>query len=174
MSRYAVLAAVLTVMTATAGVRAQATAPKAQTPPAAEKAPQAKPAPPETLPPGQPINIKLDVTITDQSGPGEPSKKTVSMLVADRAAGSIRSTANNVRATLNVDASPQVLPNGTIKVQLGLEYNPQKGDGPPTGSSLNQRVAIVLTSGKPLVLSQAADPLSDRKITVEVRAEILK
>jgi hypothetical protein len=35
-------------------------------------------------------------------------------------------------------------------------------------------VAIVLTSGKPLVLSQAADPLSDRKITVEVRADILK
>jgi hypothetical protein len=32
----------------------------------------------------------------------------------------------------------------------------------------------VLTSGKPLVLSQAADPLSDRKITVEVRADILK
>ena len=173
MLRY-VLAAVLTLMTATAGVRAQATAPKAQTPPAVEKAPQAKPAPPETLPPGQPINIKLDVTITDQSGPGEPSKKTVSMLVADRAAGSIRSTANNVRATLNVDASPQLLPNGTIKVQLGLEYNPQKGDGPPTGSSLNQRVAIVLSPGKPLVLSQAADPLSDRKITVEVRADLLK
>jgi hypothetical protein len=42
------------------------------------------------------------------------------------------------------------------------------------GSSLNQRVVIVLEPNKPLMLSQAADPLSDRRITVEVRVSILK
>jgi hypothetical protein len=42
------------------------------------------------------------------------------------------------------------------------------------GSSLNQRVTIVIEPNKPLILSQAADPLSDRKITVEVRVSILK
>ena len=125
-------------------------------------------------PPGQPVNIKLDITITDQAGPGEPAKKTVSMTIADRAAGSIRSIANSRPGLLNMDATPQILPNGAIKVLLGLEYNPQKGDGPVTGSMLNQRVSIVLTPGKPMVLSQSADPLSDRKITVEVRADILK
>ena len=44
----------------------------------------------------------------------------------------------------------------------------------PGGSSLNQRVVIILEPGKPLLLSQAADPMSDRKITVEIRATILK
>jgi hypothetical protein len=174
MSRYVVFAAVLTLMTATSGVRAQNAAPRSGAPATAEKAP-AKPAPVEApAPAGQPVNIKLDLTITDQAGSGEASKKAVSMLVADRAGGSIRSIANSVRATLNVDATPQVLPNGLIRVQLALEYNPQRGEGPPTGSSLNQRVAIVLVPGKSQVLSQAADPLSDRKITVEVRAEIMK
>ena len=120
------------------------------------------------------MNVKLDITITDQGGSGDPAKRTVSMLVADRAAGSIRSIANSVRASLNVDATPQILPNGTIKVLLGLEYNPHRGDGPSTGSSLNQRVSVVLVPGKPMVLSQAADPLSDRKISVEIRGEILK
>jgi hypothetical protein len=148
---------------------AQTPAPAAKPGPAPTRTP-----PPADAPPGQPVNIKLDLTITDQIGPGEPSKKTVGMIVADRASGSIRSTANSVRATLNVDATPQILPSGTIKVLLALEYNPQRGDGPPTGSSFNQRVSIVLVPGRALQLSQAADPLSDRKITVEIRADILK
>ena len=133
------------------------------------------PAPREAPAPlGQPVNVKLDLTITDQLGPGDPAKKTVSLIVADRTVGSIRSTANNVRATLSVDANPQILSNGNVRVQLGVEYNPQKGDGPPTGSGLNQRITLVLVPGNAVLLSQAADPLSDRKITVEVRAEILK
>jgi hypothetical protein len=48
------------------------------------------------------------------------------------------------------------------------------GPPEPGGSSLNQRVGIILEGGKPLVISQAADPISDRKITVEIRATILK
>jgi hypothetical protein len=160
---------------------------------------QQKPTPPteqpQTVlprePPGQPVNVRLDLTITDQAGPGEPAKKTMSMIVADRAAGSIRTIGNNVRAMLNVDATPQILSNGSIRVILGLEYNPRQAAGSgatakgpsgetvsvpeiPGGSSLNQRVTIVVEPGKPLVLSQAADPISDRKITVEVRATILK
>ena len=32
----------------------------------------------------------------------------------------------------------------------------------------------MLQSGKPLVVSQAADPVSDRKVIVEVKATVLK
>jgi hypothetical protein len=167
--------------------------------PAAGAKPQTKPTPAPAdasntvrpaEPAGQAVNVKLDLTITDQMGPQEPAKKTITLIVADRAAGSIRSMGNNVRATLNVDATPQILSNGTIKVLLGLEYNPRQVQGKmqtaklPSGetvelpneggSSLNQRVSIVLVPGKPFMLSQAADPISDRKITVEIRAEILK
>ena len=155
-----------------------------------EKAPS-RPGPSESPSLGQPLNVKLDLTITDQQGPGEPAKKTVSLIVADRAGGAIRSAANIGRALINVDATPQIMANGNIRLQLGLEYNPRQPSVPTAdkvktgngevvdiprdaGSALQQRVAIVLTPGKPLLLSQAADPLSDRKITVEVRAEVLK
>ena len=179
MSRHVIGPAFIVLLFASAGSAQQAQS-RAQTPAPTEKPAvaqgQSRPVAPAEAPapPGQPVNVKLDLTISDQAGPGEPSKKTVSMIVADRAAGSIRSIANNVRATLNVDATPQILPNGTIKVLLGLEYNAHRGDGPPTGSSLNQRVSVVLMPGKPMVLSQAADPLSDRRISVEIRGEILK
>jgi hypothetical protein len=35
-------------------------------------------------------------------------------------------------------------------------------------------VTVVLDSGKPLLISKSADPLSDRTVTVEVKATIVK
>ena len=130
-------------------------------------------------PPGQPVNIKLDVTITDQTGPGDPLRKVVTMVVADRGSGSIRSTGSvrsQGRVQINVDAQPQILQSGGIRLMLRLEYNPRTlgTDAPTEWSSLNEQIGVLLQAGKPLVISQAADPASDRKISVEVLATILK
>jgi hypothetical protein len=153
---------------------------------AAKSEAEPAPAPRPAEPAGQPLNVKLDVTITDQVGPGQPAKKTVSLVVADRASGSIRSWGNTVRASLNVDATPTVLSNGTVRLSLGLEYNPRQEPSAPAaaekvtepardgGTSLNERIAVLLDPGKPMVISQAADPMSDRRITVEVRATVMK
>ena len=145
---------------------------------------------------GQPVNVRLDLTITDQTGPGEPTRKTVTMLLSDRQSGSIRSR-GQVRVagrgwenvTINVDARPVILREGSIRVEFGLEYQPRgAGDTPPpaggTGptipplepasSNLNQRLSVILDSGKPLVISQAADPASDRRISVELKATVMK
>ena len=105
-------------------------------------------------------------------------------------AGSIRSIGNSERAIINVDATPQILPNGNVRVQLGSRQPAQGtrggarsrlpgGDtagGPEEagGSSLNQRATIVLEPTSRSSCRRPADPLSDRKITVEVRASILK
>ena len=128
---------------------------------------------------GQPVNIKLDVTITDQTGPGEPIRKVVTLIVADRTNGSIRSTGSvrsQGRVQINVDARPQILQSGVIRLMMGLEYNPRTlgNDAPTEWSSLNEQLGVVLQPGKPLLVSQAADPASDRKITVELTATILK
>jgi hypothetical protein len=64
---------------------------------------------------------------------------------------------------INVDARPQILPTGNIRVTLSLEYQ-----------AFIQQQTVVVESGKPLVLTQTADPLSDRRVTVEMRATILK
>ena len=128
---------------------------------------------------GQPVNVRLDLTITDQTGPGEPLKKVVTMVVADYSNGSIRSTGSvrtQGRVQINVDARPQILPSGAIRLALGLEYNPRTlgNDAPTEWSSLNEQIGVVLQPGKPLVISQAADPASDRKISVEVLATVMK
>lgn len=148
--------------------------------------------------PALPVNIKIEVTITDQAGANPGAKKTVSMIVGDRQRNSIRSSAsvavpvrnsantltvpavNYRNVTINVDARPSIVakePN-KISMDFGLEYLPKTAGGAeelePGMSTLNERLGLLLESGKPLIVSQAADPTSDRKITVEVTATILK
>jgi hypothetical protein len=151
-------------------------------------------------PPALPLNIKIEVSITDQTGSGTPAKKEVSMIAADRQNTSIRSNASvpvkipasttdqipmtmrttMQNVTINVDARPSILvkePNKVL-VRLGLEYLPKLGrteEGSEAGmSAFSEQLGLILESGKPLVISQAADPTSDRRITVQVTATILK
>jgi len=142
-------------------------------------------------PVGQPVNIKLEITITDQAGP-EPAKKVVTMLLADRAVGSIRSNGvqripseGNYPVSINVDATPTMLTDGNIRLNLGLEYQPRPSSSPSPSqsdqmltsarmSTLNERLSIIVQDGKPILISQAADPGSDRRITVELKATVVK
>jgi hypothetical protein len=149
-----------------------------QPPPAQTKTEKPEKAPP---PEGQPVNIKIDLTITDQDGRGEPAKRTVSMIVADRMNGSIRSQAQVIGGRvviLNVDASPVILRDGALRLGLALEYLPkptsEAASSGATLASLNERLTLMVTPGKPMIVSQAADPTSDRKIAVEVLATLMK
>lgn len=143
--------------------------------PAAEQPPPPPQARPE--PAGQTINIRVELTITDQTGTAEALKKSVTILAADRARASVRNEVPN-RGFINVDANPQALPSGAIRMTLGLEYMPSVpgtgGEPQTTLSRLNQHITVVLESGKPLVISQAADPTSDRKVTVQVTATVVR
>jgi glucose/arabinose dehydrogenase len=142
----------------------------------------AKPPAPE----GLPTNIKIELTITDQIGPAEPAKRTVNMVVADRKNGSIRSSGRvnfpgqSVPVFLNVDATPAIVKDGLMRIDLTLEYVPKatsegSGSGAPENrGTLNQRMSLMVDSGKPIVISQASDPLLDRKITVELTATVVK
>lgn len=148
---------------------------------------------PEAPPPaparrtGQPINIRVDVTITDQRNSAAPVRKTVTVVVADNFSGRIRSSAEStsgINMPLNVDAEPQLLADGKIRLMLNLQYDlPSGGDGEtPTNANvgpirrtqLQENLPLILESGKSMVVAQSADPIGDRQVTVEVKATILK
>jgi hypothetical protein len=173
----------------TAAKESPASKPKAPADTPKADRPGAKAAP---EPVALPINIKIEVSITDQTGTNQPAKKLVTMIARDQGNNSIRSSAsvpvkgpnsmvmNYRNVTINVDASPRVVTKEPTKIflSLGLEYLPKSAGGAeelePGMSQLNERLSLVLESGKPMIVSQAADPTSDRKITVEVTATILK
>jgi hypothetical protein len=132
-------------------------------------------------------NVQIEVTLTDQAGAGAADKKTVSMIASSGNWGKIRSAATVIvigeppyAVDLNVDARPFVTVDGQIQLEMTLVYAPVKAAGDPKEgpkqrpSGINQSQTVVLQSGKSLMVSQAADPLSNRKVTVEVKATILK
>lgn len=130
-------------------------------------------------------NVRLALTITDQTtANAAPIKKVISMLLAERGNGRVRSsgmvrgdTPSGYVVTLNADAYISRVEGDRIRVDVTVEYAPAGPEGAgqgQRGSPLNQSVTVVLASGKPTVIVQAADPLTDRKVTLEATATIVR
>ena len=131
-------------------------------------------------------NVRIELTITDQRSEGPAVIKTVTATVADRSNARIRtsgavSTPMGMRdVVLNVDASPNLVNVSGVskmRVVLAIEYRPVARESDTersTTPSINEQLTVILEDGKPLVISQSADPSTDRKVKVEVKATILR
>jgi hypothetical protein len=139
-----------------------------ETPAAQRPAEQVQPA----RSPAQLANIRIELTIMDQRSDAPGAPKTVTMLIEDRQSARIRTGRGN--ASLNVDGRPEILREGRIRVTLSLEYTPQEGPERAAPMPIQESVTALLEDGKPLVVSQSADPSGDRKVRLEVKATIVK
>ena len=151
-------------------------APVAVAPPPPPPAPPAPPAPPT---PRQAINVKVDLTITEEGGGGPLVKKTVSAVAADGFNASVREVAMAQAkdpVPLNLDAFPAILANGKIRLQCSVQYLSAQARDSETRArtDIKQNFVLILDSGKTQVVTQATDPVTDRKVTVEVMATILR
>jgi len=156
--------------------------PRSATPAAAPAVPAPVPPPRRT---GQPINVRIDLSINDQRAGSAPIKRTLSMVVADGMAGSIRSQSEVLAVgpvPLNVDVSPDLLADNKIRLNLTLQYDwpapVEAGRDTPRGTvvktALRDSVTLILDNDKPMIAAQSADPIGDRQVTVEVKATILR
>lgn len=163
--------------------------------------PPAPPAPQERRPlPTR--NVKVDVTITEQAGTSAPVKKVVSLVVADGRSSGVRSNTtvpiadgSTRELPLNVDASVNLTPDQRVLLELRFIYQsvrimgPFAGEGMPEPttagakaaasprpgySMINDALTFLLSPGIPVIAARSADAATDRTVTVEVKAEILK
>lgn len=138
-------------------------------------------------------NIKLDLVLTDNYT-GSPVKKTVTMIMSSGRSGQIRTTnqVGGFDVELNVDAQVSTrnpgpgyvgVPGSTGPIQIytsiTVQYMPAptpdtSNRGPSKPSGLHQSISFALVDGKPMLISQSADPVTDRKVTLEVTATVLK
>ena len=135
---------------------------------------------------GQAVNVRVELTITDQRTGAAPIKKTVSVVVADGQVGFIRSSSEiaGIAASvpLNVDAEPSLLTDGKIRLRANVQYDlPAPAEtlnnitrGATTRTAIHETLSLILENAKPLIAAQSADPVSDRTVTVEVKATVLK
>jgi hypothetical protein len=194
--------------------RERAAPPPPPAPPTATQAPRAgrevPPPPPPAPPPaserrGIPTrNVKVDVTITDQTGAGAAMKKVVSLVVADGRSSSVRSmtqVATQRRETetsvpvndyrnvpLNIDTYVSITAEQRVLLELKFNYGSVQRGGAATVPArdsggapadamygeITENLWTLLNAGEPVVVSRSADAASDRTVTVEVKAEILR
>lgn len=195
MSRVTTLAAAIMLMTAAPVVAQTKPTPPQEAKPAETQRPAAEPRRAQTEP--QAVNIRLELTITDSRGEGTPTTKTVSIVTADRYWGRIR-TQGDVRTAsgqrfpviLNVDARPTMIRENRARVELTIEYRPadditvtaigqaiatpRRPDPESMSPNINESLAVILEDGKSMMISQSADPVTDRKVRVEAKFTILR
>ncbi|HEY2149980.1 MAG TPA: hypothetical protein VGH34_04180 [Vicinamibacterales bacterium] len=170
------------------------TAPKTRmvTPDAAPPPPPPPPAVAATLANAkrsfQAVNVQIEFTITDQREGTPPVKRTITVIAADGYTGQIRAQSDLLlrgSVPLNVDATPELLSNdGRIRLGFNLQYDwvappgvtreTDGGVGTIAKTSIRDSVSLILENGKPIIAAQSADPIDARKVTVEVKATILK
>jgi hypothetical protein len=172
----------LAVLATAAVALAQSPAPSPS--PRPSPAPKKEEAPATPRRPAQLANVRLDIKITERRGGAEPVTKLVSMSVADQEQGLSRSVARVPQGMgfndvpLHVDARP-VIDGTKVRLRLSIDYAVQDASGgeqTPHVSTFNVReaVTVVLENGRPMMIADAADPMSDRRVQVEVTATILR
>ena len=168
-------------------------------PAAGATAASAPPGPPKFL--NQ--NVRIDVTIA-LKGDAKPLTKNLSMVASDGRETKGRAgieipitrtqiatkddgspgtpvTSFNYRSVgVNVDATPQILDATHVLLRMNIQfstvYKPEGGPGsqPSFGQGSHEVRGIVFESGRPVVVTQAADGETGREYTVEVKATLLK
>ena len=136
----------------------------------------------ESHEPGGP-NVRVEFTLTDQQTGAPTTTKTVMLTTGNFTWGRLRSQIESRLygvAPLNVDARPRVLSDGRINVELTIDYSTGRNADAEGNSDkiqvirINQSLTAIVESGKSLLVTQSADPVSDRKVTVEVKATIVR
>lgn len=159
------------------------------------------PPPPAPPPPGErrsmpSRNVRVELVITDADGTAAPTKKVISVVVADGRSAGIRSNAEGTLGSgdnrrgknlpLHVDVTPTVTADSRVLLELRMVYSGMADVRDATASpdapvplrrftsDINETINVLVTPGTPLLVSRSADAVSDRTVTVEVKADILK
>jgi hypothetical protein len=145
-------------------------APQAPAAPAQPAAVQVPPAPPQRED-GRPVNIRLDVSVIDQTGTGIPQPKTVMVMLRDSATGRTRAAFED--RWISVDARPMLV-DGRIRVDLTIQSEAAANVVKDLILSWRNGFSLMLEDGKPMIALETSDAATKRKMSIEVKATIQK
>lgn len=166
-------------------VAAQQPVPRPSGPPPAPVVAAAPPVPP--APPASPreegkaINIRLDVSVIDQTGSSIPQPKALMVMLRDGSLGRTRAAFEN--RSISVDARPLIV-DGRIRVDLTIQSDAvsvhmpvgAQNDGSSRDQTLSWRngFSLMLENAKPMITLETSDAVTKRKMSIEVKATIQK
>jgi len=127
------------------------------------------------------VNVQLDIVITDTIS-GKPEAKTLTLVMRSGGTGSVRTSGSVPQAngsfpvTMAVDARVNVVQADLIDAFLTFEYqaastaSERTADANP--AAVTERVQTYVRSGRRVLVSRSADPVTNRTVTVELTATV--
>jgi hypothetical protein len=122
------------------------------------------------------LNVRVEITVREEGGTPPPTRKTTAITVVNGQRGSVRSEGPATpedkfnRGRFSVDVRPLIESSDRIRTSVTLEYGSATSGARVTSLTFTP----VLENGRRMVVSESADPVTDRRIIVEVSASILK
>jgi hypothetical protein len=173
------------------------TVPRTPRPPRA--AATTPPEPPVRVESTKSVNIRVDATIIESRGDQTIGRRVISATMVDGENASVRSMAfvpmrqtdedagkapnvvvpvQQTRALLNMDAKARLRADSKVQVWLTVESQSAGIDlgeaGKASDATIRQSVSVLLDPGTPIVVAQSADAVGNRRLTLEVKATVLK
>lgn len=162
--------------------------------PAAAHAADTEPEPDRRRNPESKHPVKLDVRISDQTGSAGPVVRTFTLVAATQRRSSFRSMVTLRGVVKNPaeagpppdqeqlpyygDVTVQFVDSTRLEVSLVLNYRslsePLNDGNTVRGATVTETLWTIVQDGKPQVVFQAADPVLQRNISVELTATILR
>lgn len=125
---------------------------------------------------GQPINVRLDVSVIDQTAQGAAQPKSLMVILVDRAMGRTRAAFQD--RSIAVDGRPEIV-DGRIRLYLTIQSDAPASFGPPQPTDdhtikWRNSFSLLLENGKPMLALETNDAVTKRKMSIEVKATIQK
>ncbi|ODS53652.1 MAG: hypothetical protein ABS36_13590 [Acidobacteria bacterium SCN 69-37] len=128
-------------------------------------------------------NVQLDIVITDTIS-GKPEAKTLTLVMRSGGRGSVRTTGSVMQRDRNfpvpvrmaIDARVTLVEPDLVDTYLTFEYQAAStadGDTPNASpAEVTEQVQTYVRSGRRVLVSRSADPVTNRTVTVELTATV--
>ncbi len=160
-------------------------APVAQPAPAPVQAPRAgapEPAPAARAArkPSLPINVRVDIVVTEQLPASAPIVRRAQLATADGESTSVRNhsvwrpdNGRHDEAPFRIDLQADVLEDAKVRLRIGVDYGLAR-PGDNNGGQVTIRQTVIVRDGQSVVIAETSDPVTERVVKIEAKANIVK
>jgi hypothetical protein len=131
--------------------------------------------------PPLPINVQVDIVVTERTPTSEPVVRRAQLVTADGESTSVRNVsvwrpvdAPVGEAPFRIDLQADVLDATRVRLRLGVDYGLSRPGDKVNSGQVTIRQAVVVRDGASIVIAETADPVTDRTVKIEAKANIVK
>jgi len=143
-------------------------------------APEPAPAPRAARKPSLPVNVRVDIVVTEQLPASAPIVRRAQLATADGESTSVRNhsvwreSGRLDEASFRIDLQADVLDDAKVRLRIGVDYGLARPGDNVNGGQVTIRQTVIVRDGQSVVIAETSDPVTERVVKIEAKANIVK